>query len=54
MLTDALATLECRITFSYHGGDHSIFVGQVENVNVAEGSPLLYFRGEYGAIGGGE
>jgi flavin reductase (DIM6/NTAB) family NADH-FMN oxidoreductase RutF len=50
ILNDALASLECRITFSYHGGDHSIFVGQVENVNVADGGPLLYFRGGYGAL----
>lgn len=50
VLTDALASLECRQTFSYHGGDHSIFVGQVENVRVQDGDPLVYFRGEYGTI----
>ena len=50
ILSDALASLECRITFSYHGGDHSIFVGLVENITAAEGSPLLYFRGGYGSI----
>jgi flavin reductase (DIM6/NTAB) family NADH-FMN oxidoreductase RutF len=54
VLSETLAALECRITFSYHGGDHSIFVGQVENVVVAEGAPLLYFRGGYGSITGGE
>jgi flavin reductase (DIM6/NTAB) family NADH-FMN oxidoreductase RutF len=48
ILHDTLATLECRVTFSYHGGDHSIFVGAVENVTVDEGQPLLYFRSQYG------
>lgn len=48
VLDDALATLECRVKFSYHGGDHSIFVGDVENVTVADGKPLAYFRGQYG------
>jgi len=48
ILTNALATLECRVKFSYHGGDHSIFVGEVENVSVDYGSPLMYFRGNYG------
>jgi len=48
ILTNALATLECRVKFSYHGGDHSIFVGEVENVSVEDGSPLMYFRGNYG------
>ncbi len=52
VLKDALASLECRVTFSYHGGDHSIFVGQVENVTVGEGDPLVYCRGAYGTISG--
>jgi flavin reductase (DIM6/NTAB) family NADH-FMN oxidoreductase RutF len=52
VLKSALATLECRVKFSYHGGDHSIFVGEVENVVVHEGEPLLYFRGSYGKFSG--
>ena len=48
VLDDALATLECRVKFSYHGGDHSIFVGEVENVTVADGKPLTYFQSQYG------
>ena len=50
ILKGALASLECRLTYSYHGGDHSIFVGQVENVITQDGDPLVYFRGEYGTI----
>lgn len=50
VLKDSLASLECRLTFSYHGGDHSIFVGQVENVIVREGDPLIYFQHEYTVI----
>lgn len=48
VLDGALATLECRVKFSYHGGDHSIFVGEVEKVTAAEGNPLAYFRSVYG------
>jgi len=48
VLTSALANLECRVKFSYHGGDHSIFVGDVEKVSIREGKPLVYFHGEYG------
>ena len=48
VLDNALATLECRVKFSYHGGDHSIFVGDVENITADEGRPLTYFRGRYG------
>lgn len=50
VLIDALASLECRLVEKYDGGDHSIFVGQVEKAAVRSGEPLLYFRGNYGAI----
>lgn len=48
IINGALAVLECRVKFSYHGGDHSIFVGEVLNVKVDNGKPLLYFRSHYG------
>ncbi len=50
VLLGCLATLECRITTAYDGGDHSIFVGEVEKANVHDGDPLLYFRGDYRSI----
>jgi flavin reductase (DIM6/NTAB) family NADH-FMN oxidoreductase RutF len=50
VLDNSLANLECRVKFSYHGGDHSIFVGDVERVRIDEGKPLVYFRGQYGRI----
>src|SRR5581483_337302 len=45
VLDDAVATLECRVVHRYAGGDHTIFVGQVEGSAVAGGCPLVYFRG---------
>jgi flavin reductase (DIM6/NTAB) family NADH-FMN oxidoreductase RutF len=48
VLDGALATLECRVKFSYHGGDHSIFVGEVEKGTASYGKPLTYCRSEYG------
>jgi len=50
LLGGCLATLECRITDSFDGGDHSIFVGEVENATVNDGDPILYFRGDYRSI----
>jgi flavin reductase (DIM6/NTAB) family NADH-FMN oxidoreductase RutF len=47
LLDDAVASLECRIVHRYAGGDHTIFVGQVEGTSVTGGSPLLYFSGSY-------
>jgi flavin reductase (DIM6/NTAB) family NADH-FMN oxidoreductase RutF len=47
ILEDVVAALECRVIHQYAGGDHTIFVGQVETASVSGGSPLLYFAGGY-------
>jgi flavin reductase (DIM6/NTAB) family NADH-FMN oxidoreductase RutF len=50
LIEGALAFIECRVVHSYPGGDHTIFVGQVETSEVNDGKPLLYFRGGYSSI----
>lgn len=47
VLPASLARLECRTVLTYPGGDHTIFVGEVETAAVGEGEPLLYYRGHY-------
>jgi flavin reductase (DIM6/NTAB) family NADH-FMN oxidoreductase RutF len=47
VLTDAIATLRCTLRHSLDGGDHSIFVGLVESVEVRGGKPLIYFDRDY-------
>jgi flavin reductase (DIM6/NTAB) family NADH-FMN oxidoreductase RutF len=42
-----LCSLDCTLKQSYDGGDHTIFVGEVEYSKVSEGDPLLYFRSTY-------
>lgn len=53
VLDDALAEFECTIVHAYPGGDHTIFVGQVEALD-AHGDrgrePLLYYRGRFGRL----
>lgn len=48
VLADTLANLDCQVVQAHAAGDHTIFVAEVKEVAVAEGSPLLYFRGRYG------
>jgi flavin reductase (DIM6/NTAB) family NADH-FMN oxidoreductase RutF len=43
----ALAHLVARVVRSYWGGDHSLFVGQVEFARYGEGRPLLFHGGRY-------
>jgi flavin reductase (DIM6/NTAB) family NADH-FMN oxidoreductase RutF len=52
VLEDALANLECRLRYSHEGGDHTIFVGEVEKATVNGVEPLLYFHGNYRKING--
>jgi flavin reductase ActVB len=47
ILPDSLAILECRTLHQFPGGDHLILVGEVEEVTLGEGSPLVYWRGQY-------
>jgi flavin reductase (DIM6/NTAB) family NADH-FMN oxidoreductase RutF len=43
----ALAQLVCRVVQRVPAGDHTLVVGQIEALSVAEGRPLAYFRGAY-------
>lgn len=47
VLDNALVNLECRLRHSLNGGDHSIFVGEVQSVKLNDDLPLIYFRGAY-------
>ena len=47
LLADALVVLECRLRNAYDGGDHTVFIGEVENVFIRDGNPLVYFHGLY-------
>lgn len=50
ILDDVLAYLECRRVATHQGGDHCIFVGEVELASAREGRPLLYYRGGYAQL----
>lgn len=45
ILPDVMAWLDCRLTHSFDGGDHTIFVGEVLAAGAGnESEPLLYFK----------
>jgi flavin reductase (DIM6/NTAB) family NADH-FMN oxidoreductase RutF len=50
MLPGCCAWFECRNEMRYPGGDHLIFVGQVENFGRQEKSPLIFHRGRYRSL----
>lgn len=52
ILSGALAFLACRLVNEMDGGDHSIFLGEVEELGILQQArePLIFFRGLMGAL----
>ena len=50
VLAGVAASLECSLHAAYDGGDHTIFVGSIENVTVNDVRPLAYLHGDYRSI----
>lgn len=51
LLSNCLVNMECRVRNISDGGDHTVFIAEVENAIVNDGDPLLYFRSNYREIG---
>ena len=51
ILDGCLAFLDCRVTAAYPGGDHTIFLGEVQEGGVYnEGQPLVFYRSRYSRL----
>ena len=48
LVTDALATIECKIVAEHPAGDHWIVVARVDNLRIPPiNDPLIFFAGAY-------
>lgn len=52
IIEGSLAYLDCTLADSYPGGDHTIYLGEIEELSLedATASPLTFFRGQYGSV----
>src|SRR5229473_3484820 len=50
VIEGTLLQMSCKVIASHAAGDHTIFIAEVEDAELHEGEPLLYFRGEYRKI----
>jgi 3-hydroxy-9,10-secoandrosta-1,3,5(10)-triene-9,17-dione monooxygenase reductase component len=50
VLDNCQVNLECSLKHSYDGGDHTIFVGEIEKATVNTAKPLIYWHGNYQKI----
>jgi len=46
-LTDSLASISCSPWRHYDGGDHILYLGEVQEFRVRTGRPLLFHTGEF-------
>ena len=51
ILEGTLAHIECTLYAVYEGGDHTLYLGEIQEAEVREGKPLVFYRGGYRAIG---
>ena len=47
LLTNSLASLECKVVDQVLAGTHWIVIGEVQNVECRSGDPLLYYSSAY-------
>lgn len=47
LLPDCAARFQCRTVYRYEGGDHVIFVGEVQAFDQSDRPPLLFHDGRY-------
>lgn len=52
ILDGVLVSLDCRVTAAHDAGDHVIYVGGVESVELRDAEPLVYHAGVYRGFAG--
>jgi flavin reductase (DIM6/NTAB) family NADH-FMN oxidoreductase RutF len=49
LIKDAIASVVCEVYNSQVVGDHTVFIGEVKDVVLKEGKPLVFYSGKYGS-----
>jgi flavin reductase (DIM6/NTAB) family NADH-FMN oxidoreductase RutF len=39
--------MDCQVINAHKEGDHTVFIGEVSEIEVSEGSPLLFYTGKW-------
>ncbi|UOQ45897.1 flavin reductase family protein [Halobacillus salinarum] len=47
VIENSLVSLACSVYQSHEAGDHTLYVGEVLNLNVKDGEPLAFYEGKY-------
>ena len=46
-LEGSLSSIDCRVVSTHVEGDHTLFIGAVESIQLGDGEPLLFFQGKW-------
>ncbi|OIK15707.1 flavin reductase [Bacillus sp. MUM 116] len=47
VIQNALANVVCTVSNEVEAGDHILFIGEVQDIKVRDGEPIIYFKGKY-------
>ena len=50
VINGAIAAMECRVSAAHKAGDHTVFIAEVEAIEVAGGEPLVWFQRQFGGF----
>ena len=49
----SLVHMDCRVVTEHEAGDHTIFIAEVEEIEIGDGKPLLYYEGRFSSLANG-
>jgi flavin reductase len=49
-LADALAWFECKPWKAYDGGDHVLYLGEIQNFQYRDDQPLVFYTGKFTSL----
>ncbi|MGY8881408.1 MAG: flavin reductase family protein [Dehalococcoidia bacterium] len=50
VIANAIAAMDCKVIAAHKAGDHTVFIGEVESIQVGEGDPLVWFQRQFGGF----
>lgn len=50
LIDGCIARMDCRVIAEHDAGDHTVFIGQVEEIDTGEGRPLLFYEGKFARL----
>ena len=53
LLDEALTAMDCRVVEQVEAGDHILFIAEVEEIEIREGTPLVFYEGGYTSLTSG-